>query len=297
MSPQDVIDSYVLAVARQLPANLRNDVAQELRGQLLEELAAGGTRDEQAALALVRRFGRPAEIAARYHAPYTIVDPADTRSFIFAAIAGALLIPPANARLPISIDPKAASLLFLAWIGALVLFFAGKSYALRRWPDRFAWSPSPRGKDVYVGLEWLAVLALVALEILYLAPGPVAAFLSGGRIDAARLVYAESFIQPLRLWGFAILLPLAAAFHLSAALRGRWNRIAHAFAFLLLISAGIQLGWHAAYGQIFADPATDAAGRVVFQLVGGVLVLFGLIEAYRAWSRAPLAEIAAARSV
>lgn len=64
MTPQDVIDSYVKAVAAQLPFRQRGDVAQELRGQLMEELSAGTAHDEQTALALVRRFGRPAEVAA-----------------------------------------------------------------------------------------------------------------------------------------------------------------------------------------------------------------------------------------
>lgn len=284
MTPQDVINSYVTAVAAQLPHRLRNDVAAELRGQLVDELSASDGRNEASALALVRRFGRPQDVAARYHTPYTIVDPTDTSSFALAAIAGALLIPPGNPRLPISVDPKTSLLLLLAWIGALALFFAAKSWAMRRWPESFAWTPSHPRKDVSVLAELAAVIGFVLLEAFYLAPGPIAAFLSGGRVDPARLAYSASFLQPLRLWGLALILPLLAVLHLFAAITRNWNRVAHVFAILLLFCAGIQLGWHASYGDIFAEPSVDAAARLPFQLAGAILVILATIEAYREWS-------------
>ena len=286
MNAQDVIDSYVTDVAAQLPARLRDDVARELRSRLTDEL--GGKRDADSALSLVRRFGRPGEVAARYRAPYAIIDPADTRSFVVATIAGAFLIPPVNARLPISIDRDMASLLFLAWIGALVLFFAARSWAIRRWPDRFAWTPTLPRKGINVPLELGIVLGLIALETAYLAPGAVAAFVSGGRIGAGRFAYTASFLQPLRLWGFATMVPIVAVFHLSAVLMRRWTRVTRAFASLFLLSAGIQLGWHASYGAIFADPAIDTAGRLVFQLTGGVLVLLAMASLYRQWTHVAL---------
>jgi hypothetical protein len=297
MSPQDVIDSYVRSVAAQLPMRLRDDVAKELRGQLSEELAAGTAHDEQAALALVRRFGRPAEVAARYHTPYTIIDPADTRSFVLAAIGGALLMPQADARLPISIAPATQQLLYLAWIGALVIFFAARSWAIRRWPESFLWKPTRPRVGVNVPAELAMALVFALLEIVYLAPGPVLALLSGGRIDANRLVYTDSFTQPLRLWGFAAMMPILAALHLHAAVTRRWNRVAHVFAFLFLISAGTQLGWHARYGQVFGDPAVDKAARAVFEAVGAALILTGLVQAYREWTRVKLPELAAGYSV
>jgi len=297
MSPQDVIDSYVKAVAAQLPMRLRDDVARELRGQLMEELAAGEAHDERAALALVRRFGRPADVAARYHTPYTIIDPADTRSFVLAAIGGALLMPQADPRLPLSIAPSTQQLLYLAWIGTLVIFFAARSWAIHRWPESFRWKPSRPPKGVSMTAELMAVLAFVLLEIVYLAPGPVLAFVSGGRLDATRFVYTESFMQPLRLWGFALLLPVLAGLHLYAGVTRHWNRLAYTFAFLIMISAGIQLGWHARYGQVFVDPDMDIAARTVFEAVGAVLVLVGLIQAYREWTRVKLPEMAAGYSV
>jgi hypothetical protein len=288
MKAQDVINSYVTDVAIQLPARLRDDVACELRSQLRDELA--GKSDAASALSLVRRFGRPGEAAARYSTPYALVDPADTRSFIVAAIAGAFLIPPVNARLPISVDRNTASLLFLAWIGALVLFFAARSWAIRRWPDHFAWTPTPSRKAINVPAELGMVLCLIVLETVYLAPGAVAAFVSGGHLDASRFAYTASFLQPLRLWGFAAMVPVAAALHLAAALTRRWTRVSRAFASLFLLSAGIQLGWHASYGAVFADPAIDATGRLAFQLAGGALVLGAMYSLYRQWTHIELPE-------
>jgi len=297
MTPQEVIDSYVKAVAAQLPMRLRNDVARELRGQLVDEFAAGGGHDEAAALALVRRFGRPAEVAARYHTPFTIIDPADTRSFVLAAIGGALLMPQADARLPLSIAPATQSLLYFAWIGALVLFFAARSWAIRRWPERFVFTPSIPAKTINVPAEWAAALAFVLLGIVYLMPGPVVTLFTGGRIDPHRLVYTDSFTQPLRLWGFAVIMPILAALHLYAAVTRRWNQRAHVFALLFLISAGTQLGWHARYGEIFVDPQMDTVARTVFELVGGFFILVGLVQAYREWTRVKLPEMAAGYSV
>src|SRR3954451_2869107 len=96
MTADEVLDSYVADVVRLLPRRQRRDVARELRMLLTEEVdaAADGTATrEEAARDLVTGFGRPAEVAARYGSPVTLVDPADTRSFLTLAAAGAVLIP------------------------------------------------------------------------------------------------------------------------------------------------------------------------------------------------------------
>ena len=81
-------------------------MAAELRTLLNEELHAraqesGRSPDEALALSLVRGFGRPNEVAARYQPVWTIIDPADSRSFARAAIigAGSLLVLSALTRL------------------------------------------------------------------------------------------------------------------------------------------------------------------------------------------------------
>jgi hypothetical protein len=108
MTAYQVTDIYIDDVVRLLPRRQRDDVAAELRALLSEELNAR-TRDlgraPNKAQALARGYGRPNEVAARYQPAWTIVDPADSRSFMRAAIigAGALLLLSAlrNQLLPI----------------------------------------------------------------------------------------------------------------------------------------------------------------------------------------------------
>lgn len=286
MKPADVIESYVRAVAAQLPGKQRADVAAELRALLAEELAGG---DEAAALALVRRFGRPSEVAARYHTPYTIVDPVDTRSFVLAAVVGALLIPTTNQRLPFSIDSATAQVWFLAWLGALVILFALKSWAARRWPDSFRWKPSPVRDDDRV--QWLAQVALIAIlafyEAAYLWPGPVISLLSGGHVDPGLLVYTQDFANPLRMLWFALVVPLLIALEAMVTVQGRWSRLTRTSEIMLFLLAGTQLGWHASYGDIFANAGADRGARMACQLLGAAFVLTAVYKMYREWGRIP----------
>src|SRR5262245_4310128 len=90
----NVIESYIDDTVRFLPRRERDDVAAELRTLLNDELHArasksGRTPDKTGALSLVRSYGRPSEAAARYHPAWTIIDSADSNSFIRAAIIGA----------------------------------------------------------------------------------------------------------------------------------------------------------------------------------------------------------------
>ena len=94
MSATEVIETYIDDTVRLLPRRQRDDVARELRSLLIEELHAraresGRPPDESLALSLVRGYGQPNEVAARYRPPWAIIDPADSTSFMRAAIIGA----------------------------------------------------------------------------------------------------------------------------------------------------------------------------------------------------------------
>ena len=295
MKTADVIESYVTDVAAQLPQRLRGDVALELRSLLTEELnarpQAQSTPDE--ALALVRDMGRPSEVAARYHTPYVVIEPSDTRSFVLAAIVGAGLIPNAKSQLPIVADQNVASLLFLAWLGGLVLFFAARSWARRRWPDKFQWKPSPvRDRDAVSLPAQLGVLFVSALALaLYISPGSmlgsILSFVSGGRIASGDLVYTQDFQQPWRFLGFPVLFAVFAALNAVALVRRRWTPALRGLAICFLVSAAIQLGWHANYGEIFVNPGVDRGARAALQIVSGVMMILAAIEIYREWRRIP----------
>src|SRR5690349_2515983 len=95
--PEALIEAYVVDVMRRLPAKQRNDVGFELRALLTESLRdraadAGRTADGAMALELVREFGQPDDVAARYHSPGPpIIPPAHTRSFVWATVIGIAL--------------------------------------------------------------------------------------------------------------------------------------------------------------------------------------------------------------
>ena len=89
MDADALVDSYVADVVRHLPRAQRADVAAELRSLIDDELAERG-RDS--AKDLLVGFGRPAEVAARYGPPLTIIDPADSRRFIRLSVIGLAVI-------------------------------------------------------------------------------------------------------------------------------------------------------------------------------------------------------------
>lgn len=286
MKPFEVIESYVRDVAVQLPAKKRADVVVELRSLLNEELGDG---DEAAALALVRRFGRPADVAARYSPPTAVVDAADTRNFVLAAVVGGLLLPSTNQRLPFSVAPTTAQVWFLAWLGALVILFALKGWITRRWPDLFQWKPSRLVDYDRVGIvEQLALIAiLVFYEAAYLWPGAVIHFLTGGHISARLLSYTSDFENPLRMLWFALFVPALVALEAGVALQQRWTRLTRIFEITLFVLAGTQLGWHASYGNIFASAAAEQGARMACQLLGAAFILTAAYKAYREGSRIP----------
>jgi hypothetical protein len=95
ITAEEMIEACVGDVVVLLPRKQRHDVAQELRALLGEEIeAAAGAHEsrEAAARAVLTGFGRPADVAARYGTPITLIDPADTRQFVLLAVSGAALI-------------------------------------------------------------------------------------------------------------------------------------------------------------------------------------------------------------
>lgn len=287
MTASDVIASYVADVAAQLPRAQRADVATELQSLLQEEIGPAATADE--AIARVRAFGKPSEVAARYHVPYTVIDPTDTRTFVLVAVIGALLIPSTNHRLPFSIAQDTASTWFLAWLGALVLFFAAKSWAARRWPTHFQWKPSkPRDYDAVRVYEQLPIIAiLVFYELAYVMPAQVIGLLSGGNIPSGELDYTADFANPIRMLWLALFLPALIILESVVMVQGRWSRLTRTAEIMLFVLAGTQLIWHASYGDIFSNAAAERGARMACQLLGAAFELTAIYKIYREWGRIP----------
>jgi hypothetical protein len=133
MNATEVIETYIEDTVRFLPSRQRDDVAAKLRSLLNDELHArahesGCSPDEALALSLVRGFGRPNEVAARYQPVWTIIDSADSASFIKAALigVGSLILLTALRKLRPSLPGTADDFVkvgIMAWLGFLVVAF------------------------------------------------------------------------------------------------------------------------------------------------------------------------------
>lgn len=288
----DVIEAYVGEVARHLPGRIRRDVAWELDALLRDGLrdnadAAGHAADEAMALELVRQMGDPAEVAARYHKPLAIVDPADSRSFVLAAVIGiavlGVLTEIVNAYQRSSFEGPEP----FAWIGMLTIFFASKAELRRRYPQHQPrWTPPRLAPDRVSAGGFAVTVALTAIFLAaYCAPGWFVSTVSGGRIEADMLSYTESF----RHWSRIAWIPLLLIVHLGlqavATFRRRWTagiRWADVGVQVILV---LQVGWHLRYGQIFVSDSVEAVVRPVLALVGLIWAIEAGVMIYREWGR------------
>ena len=233
MHATEVIETYIDDTVRLLPRRQRDDVATELRSLLNEELHAraqesGRPPDESLALSLVRDYGHPNEVAARYQPPWAIIDPADSTSFMRAAIIGAaalVLLGAISKRLP-SLPGTADNLVkigILVWLGLLVVAFGAKNWIRRRWPATVLWEPRDRDRANRVGTAVVVPIATFFV-VLYGAPTWVLDQISGGRFDTSWTAYTADF-QRLRLPCFIGLMVGLLALLSFVAIQGRWRRL------------------------------------------------------------------------
>ncbi len=280
MHATELIEAYIDDVVRLLPKRQRDDVAAELRTLLNEELHAraresGRSPDEALALSLVRGYGRPNEVAARYQPVWTIIDPADSRSFVRAAImgAGSLIVLSALTRLLPAMSGVADDVVtigILAWLGVLVVAFGAKNSIRGRWSAMVAWKPRDRDRVNRVGTAMLVPIAMF-LVVLYGAPTWVLDQISGGRFDTSWAAYTADF-QRLRLPLFIGLMVGLLALLSFVAIEGRWRRLTRRINISLNIAlAGLILSFSVG-GDIFQSSVVDQIARNVLALVAAIYV-------------------------
>jgi hypothetical protein len=281
MHASEVIETYIDDTVRLLPRRQRDDVATELRSLLNEELHAraqesGRPPEQNLALSLVRGYGHPNEVAARYQPAWTIINPADFRSFLRAAIIGAvaLLLLSLLRRSPLPPTPGTAADLvtigILAWLGVLVVAFGAKNWIRWHWPATAAWKPRDRDR---VNRALTAVLVPVAtfFVVLYGAPIWVLDQILGGRLDTSWAAYTADF-QRLRLPVFIGLMVGLLALLSFVAIQGRWRRLTRRINIGLNIAlAGLILSF-AVGGNIFQSSVVDQVARNVLALVAAIYV-------------------------
>ncbi len=289
MTADELIDGYVADVVMLLPRKQRRDVAQELRMLLSEEVDAAASEQaspEQAARALLVSFGRPADVAARYGSPVTLIDPADTRRFLTLALAGAVLIP-FGAVLNELIDhagpqrdlgravDKAWPSVF-AWLGLLVVGFAAAAWARRRRPDA-RWKPHPVPTDRINRPGRTAAIIFFVLGTLVLTnPAGLIRVVSGGRAASAvyrAFAYDEGF---LRLRGPVVLGLMIAGLIIQATLlwQGRWRPWIRQAEMVNGLVTCIVLTWAVGAGPVFTATPTDRTVKGAAALI----VLVTLID-------------------
>ena len=196
-----------------------------------------------------------------------------------AAILGALVImvgvltAPSAAAHPHQAT-NAATGAILGWLGFLVVVFAARSWARRRWPSLIAWRPRDPDKASRVGS--IALVAIIALGIVcYGSPTWVAAQFTGGPVPAwmARLAYAPDF-QSTRLPWLLTLWVAQALLMAWVALDGRWRALTRRIEAGLALAVSLALIWFWAVGPMFQVDAVDHTAKVWLAPVAMLMLLY-----------------------
>ncbi|MEM6456988.1 MAG: hypothetical protein AAF772_18000 [Acidobacteriota bacterium] len=296
MQADDLIDRYVHDVTRRLPWSMRADVASELRSLLAEH----EDKDTAAPADVVDRlihFGAPAEVAARYHAPSSIIDPLDSRRFGQFVAAALLMVVVLHLSLggtsaagAAAVDTHEPSLFWDAIapiVGVLTMAFWLLGVARRRLarrpfdPRRLA---AVRDLDAASRLGAASAAVLGALGALTLAmPDRLLALVTGGRAtpDAlAAFTYDPVFWTARAPW-VMVCLALGIALLIWTAIRGRWDATSRRVELGLHLATSLVLLGAMQAGPIFTALPTDRAAKFAIALI----VAFALLDAWWKWDR------------
>lgn len=309
MTGNELIEAYVADVAVQLPRKQRNDVAFELRALLTEQLqdkadAAGRTADVAMATDMLRAFGRPRDVAARYLPALNIIDPADGRKFLRITAIGLAVIwvlglvkhlsQPIHSGWDLlsALGPWWVGVVIpsLWWPGMLVAVFGISAWTRRKWPQDADWKPLAH--DRLQGGRAATVMGIVGMVCgLYLLVEPrwILDVIWGGKAAPAAyqaLTYTEQFLNRQAPWLF-VLVAVYIPMYIIAIVKGRWSagmRSAETCQTLLLIAV---MAWTVMDGPIFLAPASDQMAKALMALIIACTLVALAIEAHRSVRPAP----------
>jgi hypothetical protein len=299
VDPKTVIESYVDEVARRLPLKQRSDVGFELRSLLNEELEAkvmdaGRPADEPMTLALLGAFGRPQDVAARYRPPgLTIIEPAEARVFIIAAMVGVALqwtlsLPPVFA-LPETFAGQAFSRLGAWWVsyglgafwwpGLMVTVAMIAAWARRRWPATAPWKPRALDRDrINRPLLALGLAAWAAGAALWISMPWLSHKLPG--VLPMVFAFDKGF-----LWSRGVWLPPLWAAHFVvygvALVEGRWRKLTRRISTAFSAAICVLLAWFVVGGPIFRFKPTDDSARFALAIIVAVTLIWAAVRLYR----------------
>ena len=298
MNVNEVIESYVADVALQLPRRQRNDVAYELRALIdegLQDKAEASGREVDAAMAVefLRAFGRPADVAARYRPELTIIDPADGRSFLRAALIGVAVIWALGLLQAIQDATETGHVLgeigqwlagtvvgSLWWPGVLVAGYGMSAWSRRRRPQASDWKPrsgelAPGSRSSVV----MGILGIAAGLFVLFDPRWVLDFFWNGHAAPAAynaLTYTDTFRQRQGPWIF-VLLALYIPLYIALVMRGRWSVALRRVEDAVGLALCMVFVWTLLDGPVFMAVASDRAFKFFLLLsIVYVLLSFGI---------------------
>ena len=303
MTANQLIEAYVDDVVRRLGRKQRNDVGVELRTLLGDELRAqasheGKPADVEMAMSLLRRFGRPEDVAVRYRKPgFPIVEEANAATFVRLSAIGMVLVWVLGFYATFRNGGGLAllgnwwakyGLAAFWWPGFLVTCMGIASWVRRRFPLTDEWKPRLIDRDRINRPMWVVAIAFFVLGTIWLTnPAQFAEQLTGGKL--ARdfyniLIYDDTF----RRWRLPILLALLTAHLMLYAVlvaRGRWQPITRWLDIVFSASGMAFLFWSLAAGRIFQSEIGDRAVRSAMLLIAVFVVWDIAVKIYRERSR------------
>lgn len=323
MEPKDLLERYLHAVGEQLPRRLREDVKTELRTLLTEMLEDRARQAERApdtdlAVAVLREFGEPEAVAARYRPPAYLIGPELYPIFIlvikivlavmagFGALTVALVLWRSDASLAElgrtlwELGVQGAGLVLMN-LGLLVLIFAG----LQRWGARDSaeapetWNPlelpAVEDRDRIDRGSLISTLCfnLVLIVVLNFFPGLVAVFFLHDGVWGRFPLLAPEFLADQLPW-FTAAWALEAGLYLAVLWRRRWTALTRWAEFGLSVLTGVVLGRALMGGEILVPAILTVLAKGVMVILLAVNVaeaigqIYHLIGRFFATPPAPL---------
>jgi hypothetical protein len=283
MNVNDVIDAYVIDVMHRLPARERNEIGLELRGLLAEMLVeradgVGRAADDAMVLAMLRDFGTPAEVAARYRPPGLVaIPPQETGRFALIAIVGlvfqwAISLPYVfDGRLSLAGWWLGPGLGAFWWPGFMIMFTLLAAWLRQRGWFKPRWRPRAvdpervnRGALAF-GLAWFVIGVAVVVSLPWLVPHLPGALPRVLALDPDFLRIRAWPVLPLWTASFAILA--------CVLVQGRWSPLMRKLEIVSSAAFIALLLWWVTAGRMFQATPTDQGARGILALIVVIMLV------------------------
>ncbi len=307
MKAQEWIERYVYAVGEALPLQERNDVQAEIRSLIQDELDArqpsdAAEVDETTVLSVLEQFGRPETLAARYHAPRSLIGPVLYPIFrIVSTIVLTVLVgvwvfgvavdvgmyqrPLTN---PLEMFGDLVGSLFQTFGTIVVVFALIETFAraeLEAERKQEPWDPRslpkvedterPKIGELVVGIGF----NLAAILIFNAYPEWISAImLTDGEVVRTPLL-SENFMRFVPwlslLWGAGIVL------NSFVLIRGRWQPLSRWLQIGLEILTLALLAWMLIGGPLLSWTALEPVATLVISIVLAVAAIDVVVQIFR----------------